>query len=121
MELNPVRGWGAPDKDQFVLRQMKKNPIPNHIAIVTARDELFGFVYGEIVEAVDSKIGEHFEGIGALNKYIHHVMRLVEKNAGLPPGELFITPVCELGWNHRIDVSAYLRISQHVHRVSNGL
>jgi len=121
MELNPIGGWCAPDKNQFILLQMKKNPITNHIAIVTARDELLGFINGEVLETIDGKMGEHFEGIATLNKYIHHMVRLIEKHACLPPGELFVTPIGELGRNDGVDIGAYLRISQHVNRVPNGL
>jgi hypothetical protein len=42
---------------------------------------------------------------------------LVEQNAAVAPRALFIPPVAVLGGNHRIDISAYLRVTQEVNRV----
>jgi hypothetical protein len=86
MELNPIRRWRAPNEKQSILFQMEKNPVANHISIVTARNKLLGFVNGEVLKGIDSKIGEHFEGIGTLNIDIHHMVRLIIKNACLTPG-----------------------------------
>jgi hypothetical protein len=47
---------------------MEKNSVANYISIVTARHELLGFVNGEILETIDSEVGEHVEGIGTLDK-----------------------------------------------------
>ncbi len=111
MKSNPVGSWCPPHEKQSILLQMEKNSIANHIAIVATRHKMLGFVNGEVLETIDRQIGEQFEGIGTLNIYIHHMVRLIVKNASLPPGQLFVTPICELGRDHGIDIGAYLRIS----------
>jgi len=48
------------------------------------------------------------------------MVRLVEENRRLAPGALFVAPIGVLIRNHRINVSADLRIAQHLGRVSRG-
>jgi hypothetical protein len=49
------------------------------------------------------------------------MVRLIEKNAGLAPGSLFIAPVCELWGHHRIDVGSDFGIPEHIRRISRSL
>jgi hypothetical protein len=86
---------------------MKQNAVANHIAVVAAWNELLGFTGGEFGKTVDRKMREQLESVGPLQILLHHVMRLIEKNAGLPPGTLLIAPVRVLRGNHRIDISSH--------------
>ena len=91
----------------FVLLGMKKNAVANDIAVVAAWRELLGFAGGEVGETVGPQMREQLESVGPLHILLHHVMRLIEKNAGLPPGTLLIAPVRVLRGNYRIDVSSH--------------
>src|SRR5438874_9210785 len=95
MELNPIVNGGPADKEQFILVEIKEDGVADDVPIVITSDKLFGFVDREIRKAVDAGSGQQFERVGALNPHVGHVVRLVEKNAGLLPGALFIPPVRE--------------------------
>jgi hypothetical protein len=84
-------------------------------------NKLLGLIDFEILKAIYGKVGEQFEGIGALDIKIGHVVRLVEKSAGFLPGALFVSPVRELGTHHRKGIRPYLRIAQPFHWTPGGL
>jgi hypothetical protein len=49
------------------------------------------------------------------------MVRLVEKNAALPPGALFVAPIRVFGGDYGIDISSDPRITEQVHRISDIL
>src|SRR5262249_18811586 len=55
MVLHPVVNGGPADENQFVLVEIKEDGVANYIAIVTAPDELLGFVDGIIRKTVDAR------------------------------------------------------------------
>jgi hypothetical protein len=81
------------DKIEFIFIQIKENGIANHIAIMAAGNKLLGLVDFEIFKAIDAKIGEQLESVGALHVEVRHVVRLVEESTGFLPGPLFISPI----------------------------
>src|SRR3990172_832338 len=93
---------------------MKENHITNHIAIIITRHKLLGLIDSETLKVVDAQTREYFERIRAFKIHIRHVVRLVIKHTGFLPGALFISPVCELGRNHWIDIGSSLRITQQL-------
>src|SRR5207244_2942086 len=97
-----------PDEIESVFGQIKEDGVTNHVSIMVTRNELLGLVDFEIFEGIYAEIGEQLECIRALDIKICHVVRLVEKGAGLPPGTLFISPVRELGAHHRKGIWSYL-------------
>ncbi len=64
---------------------------------------------------------KQLESVRTFDEQIHHVVGLVEQNAGVAPGALLVAPVGEFGGDHRIDVGADLRIAQHVDGIADGL
>ncbi len=90
MELNPVCRRCAADEYEFVLFQVKQNPVSNDKSIVAAGNKLLGLVDAEIRKGIDRKIRDHLESIRAFNVDVDHVVRLIEKYAGLTPGFLFV-------------------------------
>ena len=119
--LHPVVSGRTPDEIEFILVQIKENRIANHVSIMIAGDKLLGLIDLEILEAIDTQIGEQFERIGTLDIEIGHVVGLVEKSAGFPPGTLFVSPVGELGTHHRKGIWSYLRIAQQFNWTPDGL
>ena len=105
-------GGRASDEIEFVFIQRKENRVTNHIAIRVARNKLFGLIQFKIAKGIHTKIGEQFECIGTFNIKIRHMVRQVEKGAGLPPCTLLISPVCEFVTHDREGVRSYLRIPQ---------
>ena len=79
MKLDPVGRRRAPHKNQPVLFEVEENAVADHVAAVAAGNELLGSVDRELREAVDRKMGEHLDGIGAFNVDVHHVMRTGRK------------------------------------------
>ncbi len=75
---------------------------------------------GNLAKLLIARWEKQFQGIGALNVLLHHVVRLVEQNAGVPPGALFVAPVRVFGRHDRIDIGSDLRIAEQVDRVSGG-
>src|SRR6202034_4494526 len=102
------------DKHQLFGLQVKQDSVANHIAVVTAGRELFGSVHRELGEAIEPQIGSQLHRIGSFHVRVGHVVALVEKNATISPGTLFIPPVRVFGGNDGIDIGAYLRITQEV-------
>ncbi len=88
---------------------------------MVTRNKLLRLIDFEIFKAIYTEIREQFECIRALNMKICHMVRLVQKSAGLPPGALFISPVRELGTHHREGIWSYLRITQQFNRTPDGL
>src|SRR6516164_7856877 len=121
MELDPICRGSASDEEKIVLGQMKQNAVADDVAAVAARDELFCAVHRELAKAVDRQMRQHLEGVRTLHGLLHHVVRLVEKNAAIAPGALLITPVCVFSRDYRIDIGSDLRISEHIHRIAGGL
>ena len=74
----------------------------------------------EIRKGINGKIGDHLERIRTFNVDIHHVVRLIEKNAGFPPRALLVAPIREFGRDNGINVGADLRITQHIDGISHG-
>ena len=66
-------------------------------------------------------MGDQFQGIGAFDRLLHHVVGLVEKNAALAPRALLVAPVRVFGGDHRIDIRSYPRIPQQWYRIAGGL
>ena len=112
--LHPVRGGRTSDQVEFVLVQIKQDGVADHVTVGIAGDELLGLVDLEILEAVDAEIGEHLERVGTFDIQIRHVVRLIEKRAGLAPGTLLISPVGELVLHHGKRIGPDLRIAQTV-------
>ena len=111
LKLNPVGTGCTANKYEFIFRQMEQNSIADNMPVVATGYVLFGPVEWKIGEAVDRRVRDQFNRIGTLNKNIHHVVSLIEKDAGFPPGSLFIAPVAKLGGDYRVDIGADLRIS----------
>jgi hypothetical protein len=120
MILDPVVSGRTPDETKSIFFQIEENRITDHISIMIAGDKLLGFIDFEIFEAVYAEIREQSECIRALNVKIRHVVTLFEKNAGLPPGKLFIPPVRVLG-DPRKGIRSYLRVTQQFNRALDGL
>src|ERR1700733_6137568 len=106
VKLNPIRGWSASDKSELILLEAKQNAVANHIAVVAAWNELLGPAGGEVGKTVEGEMRQQLERVGPLHVLLHHMVRLIEKNAGLPPGSLLVAPVRELWRDHRIDVGS---------------
>ncbi len=111
MEFNPVGRWRTSDENEFIFLQMEKNPVTYDIAVVTAWHILFSLVERKICKTVDGCMREQLNRIGTFDINIHHMVRLVEKNASLPPRTLLVAPVGKLGRDDRVDIGAYLRIT----------
>ena len=117
LELDPTGGRRASDKHQLVGLQVKQDSVADHMAVVAAGSELFGSVHWKLGETIEPEIRSQLHRIGPFHVHVGHVVGLVEKNAGVSPGALFIPPVAVFGGNHGIDISAYLRITQEVNRI----
>ncbi len=118
VELDPVDGRRAADEIELVLGEMEQDAVADDVAVIGARHELLGAVHREIGEAVDGQIVHELERVRPRDHHLGHVMRLVEQHGGLAPRHLLVAPVGELGRHHRIDISAELRIAQHLDRVT---
>jgi hypothetical protein len=121
VELNPIGGRIASNEGKFVVGQIKQNSVTDHVAIVAARGKLLGLVNGKILERVGPEMRQQFERIATAHIEIHHVVRLVEQDAGLGPCALFISPIGELGRDHGIYVGADLRVAHHFDCVAGSL
>ena len=121
MKLDPVGSGRTPDEHVFALVQMEEDAVADHVTIITAGDKLLGLVVRKVLERIDGEVGKQFDAIRAFNENIHHVVGLVEKDAGLSPGALFVAPVAEFGCDHGIDIGAYPGITQHLYRISGAL
>ena len=121
----PVSAWnwiqlaaGArPTNTSLFGLQVKQDSVADHMAVVAAGSELLGSVHRKLGETIEPEIRSQLDRIGPFHVHVGHVVGLVEKNAGLSPGALFIAPVRVFGGNHGIDVGAYLRIAQEVNRI----
>ena len=91
------------------------------MSTVVARDKLLSLIDFKILETIDSEIGEYLQRIGTLHIQIRHVVGLIEKRAGFPPGTLLISPVGELMLHHGKRVGSDLRIAQEFHGIPGGL
>src|SRR5206468_12984781 len=65
--LHPIAGGRPADEIEFVLGQVKKDGITDHISSVIAGDELFRLIDFEILEAIDAKIRKDLERIRPLD------------------------------------------------------
>src|SRR5215203_4275651 len=111
---------GPPDEIEPILVQIEENRITEHVSIMIACDKLLGFVNFKSLEVVYAEIGEQPECIRTFDIEIRHMKRLLEENAGLPPGTLFIPPVRVLGGSRK-GVGTYLRVTQHFDRAFGSL
>jgi hypothetical protein len=118
--LHPIRCRRATDEIEFIFVKMKEYGIANYISIAVAGNKLLGLIDFEILKAIDAKIGKYFQCVRALDIKIGHMVRLIEKSAGLPPGALLISPVREFGAHHRKGIRSYLRLTQQFNRTTNG-
>ena len=96
---------------EAVFVEIEKDGIADGVAVFVAGDELFRLVDFEGFETVDAEIRKEFECVGTFDIKVGHVMRLIEKSAGFPPGTLLVSPVCELVANNGKRIRSYLRIS----------
>src|SRR5690606_17668209 len=117
VEHDPIRRRCTADVDQLVLLEVEENAVADDVAVVRDGDVLLGAIDGEVFEAVDRRVRQELQRVRAFDVKVDHVVRLVEQHAGLTPSALLVAPVRELGRDHRIHISADLRISQHLHRV----
>src|SRR2546422_7483615 len=72
---SPIAGGRPADEIEFVLGQVKKDGITDHISSVIAGDELFRLIDFEILEAIDAKRSE--EHTSELQSRLHLVCRLL--------------------------------------------
>jgi hypothetical protein len=72
----------------------------------------------EILETVDAKVGQELQRIGPFDREVCHVVRLVEKYAGVLPPLLLVTPIRVFRGNARVNIRSGLGITQHIDRVS---
>jgi hypothetical protein len=100
---------------------MKEDRIANHVSIRIACHKLLGLIDFEIPKGIHAEIGKHLEGVGALHVQVSHMVRLIEKRAGFPPGTLLISPVGELRLHHGKRVRPDLRIAQQLDGTPRGL
>jgi hypothetical protein len=121
MKLNPIVNGGPAHEEQFILVQIKEDRVTDDISIVITSDELLGFVDSEILETINAGGRDQFERLRALDPHVCHMVGLVEKNAGLLPGTLFISPIRELGRNHGIDIRTQLGTTQHLYGIPDAL
>ena len=119
--LDPVVHRRASDQIESVLFEVKEDDVADHVAVVIAGDELLGLARSEILEAVHAEHGEHLERVRSLHVHVGHVVRLVEQDARVPPGALFVSPVRELAGDDRVDVRSGLRIAQQFDRTAGGV
>ena len=117
LKFNPTGCGRAPHKHQLVGLQVKQNPVADYMTVVAAGSQLFRSVYGEFGETIEAEIRSQLHRIRPFDVKVGHMVGLVEQNAAVAPRALFIPPVAVLGGNHRIDISAYLRVTQEVNRV----
>ena len=118
MELDPVRRRVAADIDHAVFGEIEQDAVADDMTVVGDRRELLGLVDGEILERVGRQMRQQLDRVRTFDEQVHHVVRLVEQDAGVAPGALLVAPVGELGCDHRIDVGADLRIAQHLDDVA---
>ena len=88
--LHPIAGGRPADEIEFVLGEVKKDGITDHISSVIAGDELFRLIDFEILEAIDAKIRKDLDRIRPLDINVRHMMGLIEECTGLAPGTLLI-------------------------------
>src|SRR5579863_1392596 len=117
LKFNPTGRGRAPHKYQPVGLQVKQNAVADYMPVVAARCQLFSSVYGEFGETIEAEIRSQLHRVGPFHVEVGHVVGLVEQNAAVAPRALFIPPVAVFGGNHRIDIRAYLRVTQQVNRV----
>ena len=79
----------------------------------------FAMSTGKFGDAVDPRVRDQLERVGAAQEEVDHVVRLVEQHRGLAPGALLPAPVPELVGDDRIDVRADLRVAQQFDRGSS--
>src|SRR5215218_833789 len=103
---------GPPHESEPILVQIEENRITDHVSMMIACDKLLGIVSFEVLEIVYAEIGEQPECVRTFDIEIRHMKRLIEENAGLPPGTLLIPPVRELGGSRK-GIGTYLRVTQH--------
>src|ERR1700722_5618883 len=78
VKLNPIRGWSASDKSEFILFEAKQNAIANHIAVVAAWNELLGPAGREVGKTVEREMRQHLERVGPFHVLLHHMVRLID-------------------------------------------
>src|SRR2546422_11450101 len=70
---SPIAGGRPADEIEFVLGQVKKDGITDHISSVIAGDELFRLIDFEILEAIDAKIRKDLDRIRPLDINVRHM------------------------------------------------
>ncbi len=110
MKLDPVCGGRSANKQQLVFGQVEQDAVTDDVAVITARNHLLRFVDLETFKRVEAKMFDHFQRVGAFDINVHHVMSLIEKDAGFLPRPLLVAPVCKFGCNDRVHIRANLRV-----------
>ncbi len=118
VEFDPVRRRIAADIDHAVFGEIEQDAVADDMAIGRDRRELLGLVDGEILERVGRQVRQQLDGVRSLDEQVDHVVRLVEQDAGIPPGSLFVAPIGEFRRDNRIDIGADLRVAQHRYDVA---
>ena len=108
LELEPVRRRSAADEDEFVRVEVEEDAVPDDVARRRRGHVLLRHVDGEALDAVDRRVRDQLQRVGAPEEEIDHVVRLVVEDCSLPPGPLLATPVRELGGDDGVDVRADL-------------
>ena len=119
--LHPVVSGGTADEAHPVLGVVEEDAVADHVAVLVAGDELLRLVDREVLEGVDAESRQQVDHVRPLDVQVGHVMRLVEQGARLPPRDLLVAPVRELGRNLRIDVRPDLGVPHQIHRIAGRL
>ena len=117
LELQPVRCRGAADEHERVLGEVEQDAVPDDLPGGRGRDVLLRHVDREALDAVDRRVRDQLQGVGAFEEEVDHVVRLVVEHRGLAPGALLAAPVRELGRHDGVHVGADLRVAQKLDRV----
>ncbi|OIQ69645.1 hypothetical protein GALL_487530 [mine drainage metagenome] len=118
VELDPGDGRRAAHQQELFLCQPKADHIADDMAGRTAWHIMLGLADREIGERVDGQVFQHGKGIGAGHPDFRHVVRLVKQHRRFAPRALFVAPVGKLGRHYGVDISADLRIAQHLNGVA---
>jgi hypothetical protein len=92
------------DNDPFPSREGVHAKISAAVRTPRRRADRGSASWAEAGDAVDAQAGDEPHRVGPLDRQVCHVVRLVERRAGLSPGDLLVAPVRELRGDGRVHI-----------------
>src|SRR5690606_21693295 len=108
----PVAGRRPAHQHELVFPLAEDDVVADHVPIRRHRHEMLGAVQVKIGKIVDAMMGQEFLRIGAFDRQLVHVVRLVEQHGRMAPCPLLGPPVAEFGRDNRVYIHPDLGIAQ---------